>query len=72
MCQFNKQRRLTKRELKSLKGPNASVQHSLAAGELHYAGGKAYSGKTPEYSFVPNVGFMKTSKGIPFVRVTLE
>lgn len=69
---MNKQHKLTKKELKGLKGPNAAVQHSLDKGDLHHVGGTAYSGRVPRYTMMPSGRFIKTAKGIPFVRVTLD
>ena len=67
---INHERKLTKRQRKYLKGPNAAVLASIKNGTQH----GDYIGSPPEY-FNTNMGnsmvppqYVKVKKGVPFVR----
>ncbi len=65
-------KKITKRQRKAKKGPNAAVKYSLDKGDLIHSAGTAYSGRPPLFSIDLKGGFIRTAKGIPFVRVTME
>ena len=66
------QKKLTKRQLKALRGPNAAVKMSLKNGvEITMRDGTTYCGRNPEYRLDPITGMhVKARSGIPFVRAT--
>lgn len=67
--------KLSKRGLKSLKGPNAATLRSIQEGETIIVGDRKYAGKTPEFvdvtagSPMSPPHYVKVGTGIPFVRV---
>jgi len=77
------ERKLTKRQRKVLRAalraaPNEMVQRSLKDGFRQVVGLATYMGKPPEFSIIPadvqngtRERVVKTSPGIPFVRVVM-
>lgn len=68
-----KKRRLTKRQLKNLREPNAMTKRCLKLGDSQRVGGTQYFGKPPVY--IPRepypggpVEWIKAQPGIPFIR----
>ena len=67
--------KLTKRQRKALRGDNQMVKNCLKNGKEIVVAGATYIGAVPEF-FNKNMNnpslpaeFIKTSKGVPFVRV---
>lgn len=60
--------KITKRQRKQLRGPNAMVKRSIRSGSQYIIGNAVYLGKPATYFKHPHWGFFKTSKGLPFVR----
>lgn len=58
--------KLTKRQQKALRGPNAAVQRSINQGSEIKRAGVTYKGRNPEY----NEFGKKSRPGIPFVRAS--
>ena len=65
--------RLTKRQQKALRGPNAAVQRSLNSKDAYEVrrNGANYKGRDPVFRIDPLTGaVVKSLPGIPFVRVS--
>lgn len=60
--------KLTKRQRKQARGPNAMVHRSLRSGEQFVVAGCFYLGKNKEFYRVGNGQYIPVSKGLPFVR----
>lgn len=66
------QKKLTKRQLKAARGPNAAVMRSIGFTGVEHplykrSGGRIYTGSNPEYANINGV-FVKVRSGAPFVR----
>lgn len=60
--------KITKRQRKQARGPNAMVQRSLRSGEQFIVDGCFYLGKNKEFHRMPNGHYLLVAKGLPFVR----
>ena len=65
-------KKLTKRQRKIIKGPNAAAKRSLKEGLPQQVGTDTYYGDNPQYKRIglPEAAnrWAKVSKGVPFVR----
>lgn len=72
ILQHNKQPRLTRKQIKAVKGPNQAVQHSLRKGSTY----GSYRGEMPTFvdinadKMLTLPHFIKVAKGIPFVKAS--
>lgn len=65
------QPKLTKRQRKALRGPNAAMQISISQGSTIERVGATYKGRNPEHRIDPLTKMpIKSRAGIPFVRVS--
>lgn len=67
-------KKLTKRERKAARGPNAAVMRSNGTAGIGHplhkrAGGRIYTGCTPEYNDFTGTP-IKVRAGVPFVRIS--